>query len=122
MRRFRNIVMVLAAMAPFAGAQTSDALPNMELTSPSLATVAITMHRSIRHNLVDTAEAMPAADYAFKPTPQVRSFAELIGHLANANFHFCSQASGEAAPPMQNFEKVTDKAVLVKGLNDAMAF
>ena len=41
---------------------------------------------------------MPAAEYAFKPTPDVRSFGQLIGHLASANFFFCSQAKSETSP------------------------
>ena len=67
--------------------------------------------------------SMPAEEYAFKATPQVRSFAELIGHVVNANFFFCSQAKGEQPPPSQeDFEKATDKATLVKGMNDALAY
>jgi uncharacterized damage-inducible protein DinB len=103
-------------------AQTSDAGPNVELTSPSLAVVAKSMHQSIRRNLLDTAQAMPPADYAFKPTPAVRSFAEIIGHLVNTNYIFCSMALGEKSPATQNYEKVTDKAALVKGLSDALTY
>ena len=65
---------------------------------------------------------MPAEEFAFKPTPQVRSFAELIGHVVNANFFFCSMAKGEKSPATANYEKVADKAALVKGLNDALAY
>ena len=49
---------------------------------------------------------MPAEEYAFKPTPEVRRFAELVGHVANANFFFCSQAKGEKSPATANYEKV----------------
>lgn len=57
------------------------------------------MHTTIQRNLAEAAESMPAEEYSFKPTPQIRSFAELIGHLASANFFFCSQVKGEH-PPM----------------------
>jgi uncharacterized damage-inducible protein DinB len=46
----------------------------------------------------------------------------LIGHVASANFFFCSQAKGERSPASSNYEKTTDKAVLVKWLNDALAY
>jgi uncharacterized damage-inducible protein DinB len=72
--------------------------------------------------LAEAADSMPANEYAFKPTPQVRSFSELIGHVASANFFFCSQAKGEKLPSTTNYEKATGKAVLQKGLNDSLAY
>src|SRR5688572_2314440 len=99
-------------------AQTTDAGFNDAL-SPSWAAIVKAMHATIRQNLADAAQNMPAEEYAFKATPQVRSFAELIGHVINANFFFCSQATGEPPPSKENFENVADKASLVKGINDA---
>ena len=90
--------------------------------SPSMAAVVKAMHASIRRNLAEAAESMSAEEYAFKPTPQVRTFGELVGHVANANFFFCAQAKGEKSPATMNYEKATDRAVLVKGLNDALAY
>ena len=51
-----------------------------------MAAVERSMHATIRRNLAEAAENMPAGEYAFKPTPQVRTFGELIGHLASVNF------------------------------------
>jgi len=65
---------------------------------------------------------MQAADYAFRPTPRVRTFAQLVGHLANNNYFFCAQAKGEKAPVTQDYEKLTDKAALVKALNESLAY
>jgi uncharacterized damage-inducible protein DinB len=120
LRRVIFTVMVACVAAP-AAAQTSDG-GYWEALSPSMASVAKAMHATIRRNLAEAAEKMPAADFAFKPTPEVRSFAELLGHVANANFFFCAQAKGEKSPATANYEKVTDKATLVKGLNDALAY
>jgi uncharacterized damage-inducible protein DinB len=102
-------------------AQTTDAGFN-EALSPSMASVVKNMHATIRQNLADAAQAMPAEEYSFKATPQVRSFAEFVGHVINANFFFCSQAKGEAPPSKENFEKVSDKAALVKGITDALKY
>ena len=68
-----------------AAAQTTDA-SYTETLSPSMAAVERSMHATIRRNLAEAAENMPAGEYAFKPTPQVRTFGELIGHLASVNF------------------------------------
>jgi uncharacterized damage-inducible protein DinB len=119
----RAVALGLAAAACAslpAEAQTTDA-GYWELT-PSMAAVARTMHASARRNLAEAAAAMAPAEYAFKPTPEVRSFGELVGHVINANYLFCSQAKGEKSPGTQNYEKVTDKAALVKALNDALAY
>jgi uncharacterized damage-inducible protein DinB len=111
---------VIAPSVP--AAQTSDGGVGAALT-PSTATSTNNMHMTIRRDLLESAEAMPAADYAFKPTPQIRSFAELVGHVASANNYFCSMAKGEAPPSTVNFERtVTDKAALVKALGSALSY
>ena len=117
---------MLAALAVIcvgrpAATQTSDG-GYWEALSPSNAAIAKAMHATIRRNLAEAAELMSAEEYSFKPTAHVRSFAELLGHVVNANFFFCSQARSEKMPMATNFEKATDKAVLVKGLNDALAY
>ena len=65
---------------------------------------------------------MPAEEYSFRPTPDVRTFAQLIGHVVNANWFFCSQAKQEAPPSTTNHEQLSDKAALVKALNDSLAY
>ena len=62
------------------------------------------------------AEQMPEAEYGFKPTPEVRSFGQLVGHVANAQYMICSVARGEASPNRQNWEQTTEKAALVEAL------
>jgi uncharacterized damage-inducible protein DinB len=72
--------------------------------------------------VVRAAEKMPEENYAFKPTPEIRSFGQLVGHVADANYMFCAQASGEANP-MKNVEKTkTSKADLVAAVKDAVAY
>ena len=116
------LTVVIASVSLTGAAQTSDSGFG-DLASLSMATVAKGMHANIRRNLAEAAEAMPAADYVFKPTPEVRSFGQIIGHVATANFFFCSQARGEASPATGNYERtVTDKASLVKALNDSLAY
>ena len=74
------------------------------------------------HSVVAAAEKMPEANYAFKPTPEVRSFGQLVGHEADANYMFCAQAQGEPNPA-KNIEKTkTTKADLVAALKDAVQY
>jgi uncharacterized damage-inducible protein DinB len=65
---------------------------------------------------------MPEENYAFKPTPDVRSFGQLVGHVADAQYGLCSTAIGEPSP-MKGIEKTkTSKADLVAALKDAVAY
>ena len=43
-------------------------------------------------------DAMPADGYTFKATPEVRTFAQQMLHLTDANYYFLSTASGKASP------------------------
>ena len=115
------VSLVLAWASVPAMAQTTDGGFDTAL-SPSLAAVVKAMHATIRRNLADAAQNMPAGEYGFKPTPQVRSFGQLVGHVANANFFFCSQAKGEPPPSTMDYEKASDKTTLVKALGDSLAY
>jgi uncharacterized damage-inducible protein DinB len=121
MRHIPAVAIAIHTLCAAAYAQTSDGGFDKAL-SPSLAATAKAMHATIRRDLADAADALPAEDFGFKPTPEVRSFAQLVGHVVNANCFFCSQAKGAAMPATTNFERVADKAALVKGLNDALAY
>jgi uncharacterized damage-inducible protein DinB len=77
-----------------------------------------------KNNLLKSAEQMSEANYAFKPTPEVRSFGGILGHVASDNFLICSAATG-AANPMKDvdIEKTkTTKADLQKALAESFAF
>jgi uncharacterized damage-inducible protein DinB len=121
MRSALAVAIALHTLAATSYAQTSDGGFD-KLLSPSLAATAKAMHATIRRDIAEAAEAMAAEDFAFKPTPEVRSFGQLVGHVVNANFFFCSQAKGEASPAATNFERVAEKAALIKGLTDALAY
>ena len=121
MRQLVMSALLFSAVAQSAAAQTTDA-GYADALSPSMAAVAKAMHATIRRNLVEAAEQMPAGEYGFRPTPQVRTFGQLIGHVALANFFFCAQVEGEKPPITANYEQVADKAALVKALTDALAY
>jgi uncharacterized damage-inducible protein DinB len=63
------------------------------------------------------ADQMSEADYAFKPVSTVRSFGELVGHVAGAQNMFCAAALGETMKSEDDIEKtVKSKAGLVAAL------
>jgi len=80
------------------------------------------LYTMAKNNIVRSAEKMPEENYAFKPTPEVRSFGQLLGHVADAQYMFCSAVLGKT-PPAPGVEKSkTTKADLVQALKDAFAF
>ena len=119
-RILRHLVAVMIGVSSTVSAQTTGA--GYDAQTPSLSAVAKTMHATIRRNLADAAQAMPSDEYSFRPTPDVRTFAQLVGHVINANWFFCSQAKQEKPPVATNHEQLTDKAALVKALNDSLAY
>jgi uncharacterized damage-inducible protein DinB len=69
------------------------------------------------------AEKMPEELYAFQPTPDVRSFARLVGHLADANYRLCSVVAGSNPPMDAGIEKSKNaKADLIQALAESFAF
>lgn len=52
----------------------------------------------LRDNVLAAAEKMKEADYSFRPSPEVMSFHEMLGHIADANYSLCSGLKGEANP------------------------
>src|SRR5215216_7069236 len=57
------------------------------------------------NNLLDIAAAMPDSDYAFRPTPKMRSFGEIVGHITNVQFGFCDAATGQTSVKRDDWEK-----------------
>jgi uncharacterized damage-inducible protein DinB len=79
-------------------------------------------YERVKKFLIGAADQMPPADYAFKPTPDVRSFGQLIGHVADASYMFCSAAKKEKLAPKNIEKSVTTKDALKKSLADAFAY
>ncbi len=79
---------------------------------------------SAKRNVSQSAEQMPEANFAFKPTDQVRTFGQILAHIAGANYVFCSAARGEKSPFAEDhFEKLGKaKADIVKALNESMTY
>lgn len=79
-------------------------------------------YNMVKDYVVRAAEKMPEQEYGFKPTPEVRSFGGIVGHIANANYMICSTAKGETSPNSTNFENTTAKAGLVQAVKDSFAY
>ena len=105
---------VLLSQAP----QAAPAAPANPITASERG-----IYSFMSNAVISAAQKMPEENYSFKPTPEVRTFGQLVGHVADANFMFCSKATGEANPSKGSIEKTkTSKADLVAALKDAVAY
>ena len=76
-----------------------------------------TLYSFVSGAVVRAAEKMPEDNYSFKPTPEIRSFGQLVGHQADEAYFFCSQALGETNPKAGHRKKTTtSKTDLVAAL------
>ena len=109
-------------VAPLAYAQPKS-MPKIDPANPLSSSMKMGYDR-VKGFITAAAEEMPPAEYAFKPSPDVRSFGQLIGHVADASYMFCGAAKKEAKPPVAaSIEKtVTTKDALKKALADAFAY
>lgn len=117
MTRFVCLTSAFLLAAGVAGAQGP---------APQKVSLAAGLQRSydnVKRNLTEMAAKMPEADYGFKPTPEVRSFGQLFGHVANSMYNNCAALKGEANPNQGNDnEKKTSKAEFEKALADSFAY
>ncbi len=81
--------------------------------SGAVATSSQVWSQTIRY-IIQSAEQMPEANYSFRPAANVRTFGQLIGHVAGAQYAYCSAALGDKPANEGDIEKSkTSKADLV---------
>lgn len=70
----------------------------------------------VAKNILAAAAAMPAENYTFKPTPEIRSFGELFTHVIQAQTMVCSTLAGapQQAPAVNAASKDEVTAALKK--------
>ena len=70
-----------------------------ELKSPQKPVASVDIAALyIPATILAAAQQMPEEFYSFRPTPELRSFGELMTHIAESNFQMVAIAKGEANP------------------------
>ena len=80
------------------------------------------LYAGVKATLLRSAEKMPEESYNFKPTDAVRSYGQLVGHIAESQYFFCSAALGEKNPARKIELTEAAKADLVAALKEAFAY
>src|SRR5215470_18395909 len=98
---FRLVVLCLAVPAGVILAQGSPAQDKPAQDKPAvtpenpLSTWNKLAYTRVKDILQRSAEKMPEESYSFKPADTVRSYGQIVGHLADAQYAFCALALGE---------------------------
>lgn len=117
MKAARTLLVAMSCMA--LGATAEEPKPTAD---PAMAGIRPVYGR-VKDINVRAAEKMPEESYGFKPTPEVKTFGQFVGHLADSNMTMCRAALGEPFKFSDEIEKSkSSKADLVKALKDSYAF
>ena len=81
-------------------------------------------YATLKRNLTASADKMPAEHFSFRPTPDVRTYAELYAHTIETQYFYCNAVKGGPNPvDGKSLEKsVTDKAGVVQMVKDGFAY
>jgi uncharacterized damage-inducible protein DinB len=86
----------VSVIASVANAQ--EGMPN-PIMAPNPLTATLSIFRSnMQDKIMKSADAMPESKYSYRPTKEVRSFAEILNHVADISYILCSNVKGEATP------------------------
>ena len=119
--------LVIGALAAPAFAQagaTGQAPPQPPTAAAVMVRLAQGAWASGKRDIVESADQMPEADYGFRPADSVRTFGQILAHVADSNYYYCARSKGEPPPvPDGTLEKTaTTKATLVKALGESVAY
>ena len=95
---------------------------------PGLVTEVKNIYTGVQNNIVKSVEQFPADKLTWQPTPAVRSWARLIGHITDDNNGACWMLAGDAQAPARidtqdNQESPANKLSkddLLKGLKESV--
>ncbi len=105
-----TLLALLAALAGLVSAQMAN--PIVSTSKNSFA--------EVKDYVLRSAEKTPEAVWSFQPTPDVRTFGQLVAHIADGQYEICG-ALGK--PVNKNVEKsVKGKAATIAALKEAFAY
>ena len=111
----RSLVTLLFALATPLAAQEQQGAD----ASRAAVAAARASWMAAHSYIVRSAEQMSEADFAFKPVATVRSFAQIVAHVADDETGWCAQILGEPMKQTQFEKTLTAKAQVIKAIRDA---
>lgn len=114
---------ILVVLAPFAIAASPDDPPAAGAADENpFSSNTRFVYGVTKQILLRAAETMPEEHYGFRPADTVRTFGQIVGHVADSQYAFCSTALGEKNPARRIEKTATSKADLISALKEAFAY
>jgi uncharacterized damage-inducible protein DinB len=111
------IILFLAA----SGAWAQTGAGNSTLASSPMVTSSKVFYTNAKQNILRSADKMQEDKYAFKPTDSVRSYGQLLAHVADGQYEFCGAAAGKHDE--KNVEQTAKaKGEIIAALKTAFAY
>lgn len=116
-----------AAQTAPSQAESTQAAPSAQAASVPAGTDAALGSiqdgaKHLRSVFTQAAERMSEEDYAFRPTPEVRTLGQVLAHVAGNNYSFCSAVIGEKAPVTEVEKTRTTRDEIRQVLADSFAY
>ena len=115
-------MLLIAFLAPAAAGLAQTNPPPAAAAANPLSGHNRFMYRAMQTILVLSAEKMPEESYGFKPTEVVRSYGQILGHVADSQYLFCSPVLGEKSPAPGIEKTKSSKADLIAALKESFAY
>ncbi len=81
------------------------------------------LHDITMTHIMKTAEMLDDRMYAYRPTEEVRTAGQVLAHIADAQFAFCSTAAGEKSPAQGSYEETAKtKTDIIEALETGFAY
>jgi uncharacterized damage-inducible protein DinB len=117
--RYAGIVVAVLAVAVLMLSAQAAAQPTPPQTFPAYLQG---QYATLKRNITGSVDKMPAEHLAFKPAPEVMSYAEMLTHIVETQYGYCSTVKGAVNPGASLNFKVTDKAAVGQLVKDSFAY
>jgi len=129
MKKSALALLLCAAATPLLAQETKPAAapvapaaaPAASAADPALTGLKVAWNR-VKDITVRAAEKMPEENYGFQPTPEVKTFGQFVGHVADAQNMMAGLILGETPPAVEAEKTKRTKVELVAALKESVAY
>ena len=119
----RNAASIATLLFTIAASALSAQAPPRPRPPETYSMFLQAQYAGLERNIIGSAEKMPAEHFSFKPSPDVRTYAQQLGHIIDTQYFFCNAVKGGPNPgDGKDFEKITERAAMVEAVKEAFAY
>lgn len=113
---------LLCVLIPLAYSLCGQDAPAAAAAKNPITDANKSLYKGAQQILLRTAENMPEEHYGFKPVETVRTFGQIVGHIADSQYIFCSTILGEKNPGLKIEKTKSSKADLIAALTESFSY